>query len=241
MKKNGSSLKSLKARIRVLLWPVVVCAVLFAVYEAVTWPDVMSLKKQNPKTTAFIELYKKRQIRKGKKPVVYWQWAPLSQMSPNLRRAVLVSEDLNFYNHHGFDFRELYYALQEAWEEGELTRGASTITQQTAKNLWLSPSRNPFRKIKEAILTIQLEIDLPKPRILEIYLNVAEFGPGVYGAKAASQYYFKKSPAELTENQAAQLAASLPKPRLWHPGSESKTYARRVGIIEARMQKHSYL
>jgi len=201
----------------------------------------MSLKKQNPKTTAFIELYKKRQIKKGKKPFVYWQWTPLSQISPNLRRAVLVSEDLNFYNHHGFDFRELYYALQEAWEEGELTRGASTITQQAAKNLWLSPSRNPFRKIKEAILTIQLEIDLPKSRILEIYLNVAEFGPGVYGAKAASQYYFGKSPADLTENQAAQLAASLPKPKLWHPGSESKAYARRVGIIEARMQKHSYL
>jgi monofunctional glycosyltransferase len=224
-----------------LAWLALACLALLSVYEALTWPDVSALKKQNPKTTAFIERYKKLQVKKGKKPFVYWQWAPLSQISPNMKRAVLVSEDLNFYNHHGFDFRELYYAIQESWEEGEITRGASTITQQTAKNLWLSPSRNPFRKIKEAVLTLQLEYNLSKYRILEIYLNVAEFGPGVYGVKAASQYYFGKSPAELTENQAAQLAASLPKPRLWHPGSESKAYARRVGIIEARMQKHSYL
>jgi monofunctional glycosyltransferase len=239
--KISASLKSLRIKLRRLFWPALVLLVLFAVYEAVTWPDVGALEKQNPKTTAFIERYKKLMIKKGKKPAVYWQWTPLSSISPNLRRAVLVSEDLNFYNHHGFDFRELYYALQEAWEEGELTRGASTITQQTAKNLWLSPSRNPFRKFKEAVLTLQLEYHLRKYRILEIYLNVAEFGPGVYGARAASQYYFKVAPAQLTEEQAAMLAASLPKPKLWHPGSESKAYARRVGIIQSRMQKHSYL
>jgi monofunctional biosynthetic peptidoglycan transglycosylase len=120
-------------------------------------------------------------------------------------------------------------------------RGASTLTQQLAKNLWLSPSRNPWRKAKEALLTWQLERRLAKRRILELYLNVVEFGPGVYGAEAAARHYFDKSAAELSEVEAAQLAAALPRPRAWRPGSDSAVYRRRVASVERRMVKAVWL
>jgi monofunctional biosynthetic peptidoglycan transglycosylase len=154
---------------------------------------------------------------------------------------VIVAEDARFFSHDGFDNRELKLAMAEAWEDKEMPRGASTITQQTAKNLWLSPSRNPLRKIKEAILTWELERHLKKRRILEIYLNVAEFGPGIYGAEAAARRYFKKSASELTDFEAAQLAASLPRPSSWRPGVKSRAYSRRVNMIARRASKAGYL
>lgn len=163
------------------------------------------------------------------------------RLSPNLKRAVLVGEDINFFHHDGFDRAEIRRALEEAWEEKEIPRGASTITQQLARNLWLSPDRNPVRKLKEALLTRQLERTLGKRRILEIYLNVAEFGPGVFGAEAASQLYFGKSAADLDEREAARLAAGLPRPSSWHPGVTSRAYQRRVERLLRRMEKAGYL
>jgi monofunctional glycosyltransferase len=127
--------------------------------------------------------------------------------------------------------------VERAIEGHEMPRGASTISQQLAKNLWLSPSRNPVRKVKEAILTWQLEQRLAKRRILELYLNVAEFGSGVYGAEAASRRYFGKSAADLSEDEAAQLAASLPSPRAWHPGVSSPAYRRYVDTVKRRMAR----
>jgi monofunctional biosynthetic peptidoglycan transglycosylase len=131
--------------------------------------------------------------------------------------------------------------MEEALREGGMPRGASTITQQLAKNLWLSSSRSPLRKIREAVLTRQLERALPKRRILELYLNVAEFGPGIYGAGAASQRYFGKAAADLEPREAAALAAGLPKPRSWHPGATSPAYQRRVVSILNRMDKAAFL
>ena len=128
-----------------------------------------------------------------------------------------MAEDINFFTHHGFDLGEIGKVVDAAMADGELQRGASTLTQQLAKNLWLSPSRNPLRKVKEAILTWQLERTLPKRRILELYLNVAEFGPGIFGAEAAARRYFGKPAAALDAAESAQLAASLPNPRRWHP------------------------
>jgi monofunctional biosynthetic peptidoglycan transglycosylase len=122
-----------------------------------------------------------------------------------------------------------------------MPRGASTITQQLAKNLWLSRSRNPLRKAKEAVLTWQLEHRLPKRRILDLYLNVAEFGPGIYGVGAASQHYFGKAPADLDESEASQLAAVLPSPATWRPGATSPAYRRRVAAIERRMERAGFL
>jgi len=226
---------------KILAWALLLGLGAIIVHEALAWPKVAALAKQNPRTTAFIERYQERERRAGRRPAVSWQWVPYARVSASLKRAALVSEDIDFFSHHGFELPEIRSAIQEAVEEGEMPRGASTITQQVAKNLWLSPSRNPLRKLKEAILTLELEHYLTKKRILEIYLNVAEFGPGVYGAEAAARHYFNKAADQLSETEAAGLAAGLPKPGSWHPGSKSRAYAKRVTIILERMNKSDFL
>lgn len=210
-------------------------------YEALSWPDVGKLARSNPKTTRYIELYKARQRRSGRPAAPAWIWVADRSISSDLKRAVLVGEDINFFSHHGFDVGEIRNAIDEAWDEKTLPRGASTITQQLARNLWLSPARDPIRKLKEALLTRQLERSLSKRRILEIYLNVAEFGPGVYGAEAASRRWFGKPASALSEREAAELAAGLPMPSRWHPGSTSRAYQRRVEKLLRRMEKASFL
>lgn len=204
-------------------------------YEAWTWPDVGALARKNPKTTAFIERWREGRRAAGQDATVRLSWTRWEALSPHLVRAVVVAEDARFYSHHGFDTEEIGNAIQSAIDDKEMPRGASTITQQLAKNLWLSPSRNPMRKVREAFLTRQLEQRLSKRRILEIYLNVVELGPGIYGAEAASRRYFDKSARELTEDEAAQLAASLPNPKRWHPGCSSRSYARHVARVRTRM------
>jgi len=210
-------------------------------YLTWTWPDAAALRHRPPATTAFIERYRAQQRVGGRPDRVAWIWVEYDRISPHLKRAVLVGEDINFFSHRGFDAGEVREAVREALEEGELPRGASTISQQLAKNLWLSPSRNPLRKTKEAVLTWQLERALPKRRLLELYLNVAEFGPGIYGAEAASRHYFSKPAAELSEDEAAELAASLPKPSTWRPGAASRAYRRYVGSIKRRLAKADFL
>ena len=219
----------------------VVALALFTAWQALTWPDVAALVSANPRDTAFIEAYRSRQRAVGKPDGVAFRFVPYARIADDLKRAVLVGEDIGFFDHEGFEIAELKKALAEAREELELPRGASTITQQLAKNLWLSPSRNPWRKAKEAALTWQLERTLSKRRILELYLNVVEFGPGIYGAEAAAQRYFGKGAASLTAHEAAQLAAGLPRPSTWHPGSASRGYARRVAVIERRMEQARHL
>ena len=215
----------------------------WALWEGLTWPDVGALAHRRPVTTAFIEHYRSggwfhwfRQPRP-----IEWQWVPYSQISPNLKRAVICAEDMGFFSHHGFERGEMKAALHDAWEEKRLPRGASTITQQLAKNLWLSSSRNPLRKLKEAALTRQLEARLGKRRILELYLNVVELGPGIYGAEAAARHYFGKSARSLSEHEAAQLAASLPLPVEWHPGADNRAYRRHVQTVLHRMSKAGWL
>ncbi len=203
-------------------------------YLAITWPDVAALARRNPADTAFIAAARERGV------VVRWTWVGYDGISDDLKRAVLVAEDINFFSHHGFDTGELTNAVREALE-GDRLRGASTLTQQLAKNLWLSPSRSPLRKLKEAILTWQLERHLSKRRILELYLNVAQFGPRIFGAEAAARSYFGERAAELDQEQAAELAASLPRPRTWHPGVESRGYRRYVARIMRRMERAQWL
>jgi monofunctional biosynthetic peptidoglycan transglycosylase len=186
-----------------------------------------------------MERYRAQQRALGRSDGVQWRWIPYDAMAPALKRAVLVAEDATFFSHRGFDFAEIENAVREALEEGEAPRGASTISQQLAKNLWLSPSRNPYRKLKEAALTWQLERRLAKRRILELYLNTAEFGPGVFGAEAASRRYFGKAAGNLRDVEAAQLAAGLPNPVAWHPGARSRAYQRRVATILRRMDRAS--
>lgn len=209
--------------------------------EALAWPDVAALRRENPATTAFIERWKQERRSSGRRDVVDRRFVPYARISPHLKRAVLVGEDVNFFSHHGFELAEMKKAIQEAWDDRELPRGASTITQQLAKNLWLSPSRDPFRKVKEAILTRQIEGALPKRRILELYLNVAEFGPGIYGAEAAARRYFDKSAADLGEAEAAALAAALPNPDGWNPAAGSRTAATRRDKLLRRMARAEFL
>jgi monofunctional biosynthetic peptidoglycan transglycosylase len=210
-------------------------------YEAWTWPRVAALATRPPRTTAFIERYRAEQRAAGRDDRVAWTWVPYAAISSDLKRAVLVAEDITFFQHHGFELGEVEDALGRAMERRTLPRGASTITQQLAKNLWLSPSRSPLRKAREAILTWQLERTLGKRRILELYLNVVEFGPGVYGVEAAARRYFGGPAAGLGPVEAAQLAAGLPYPRLWHPGSSSRAYQAHVARILLRMERATWL
>lgn len=206
-------------------------------YQVATWPDVAALARRNPDTTAFLE----RARRERGPHAVRWTWVPWSRISTHAKRAVLVAEDINFFSHSGFDLHEVQQALGDAWRERRAPRGASTLTQQLAKNLYLSPAYDPVRKLREAVLTVQMERHLSKRRILEMYLNVAEFGPGIYGIEAAARHYFGKSAAELEPREAAALAAGLSRPSRWHPGARSPSYERRIQSLLHRMQKARFL
>jgi monofunctional glycosyltransferase len=205
------------------------------VYSYLTLPDVRPLATTNPSTTAFIELRADEAREKGLKPRRVQRWVGYSHVSSDLKRAVLVAEDDAFFQHEGVDLAQLQESLEIDWAKGKLTRGASTITQQLAKNLYLSPSKNPLRKIKELIIARRLEAELKKARILEIYLNVIEWGDGIYGAEAASQTYFRSPAADLDPNEAALLAAAIINPRLLNPGRPSRRLLRRQQLILRRM------
>jgi monofunctional biosynthetic peptidoglycan transglycosylase len=214
-----------------------ILGVIWLAFEAATWPNVRALAKRPPATTAFIERYKARERDAGRTPRVDWRWVSSSAISIHLKRAVVVAEDTDFFYHNGFAPKAMREAVTQALEERRAPRGASTITQQLAKNLWLSPERTLLRKARESVLTWQLEKTLSKRRILECYVNVVEFGPGVYGAEAASRRYFGKPAAELGADEAAQLAAGLPRPREWHPGVTTTAYRRYVDNIRRRMER----
>lgn len=182
---------------------------------------VVVLRWIDPFSSAFIARDRYIAWRDGDKSYVYRRhWADLARISPSLRIAVVASEDQKFPLHHGFDVASIDSALEER-ERGRRTRGASTITQQVAKNLFLWPGQSWLRKGIEAYLTVLIEALWPKHRILEIYLNIAEFGRGVYGAEAASRLYFQKPASQLTNAEAALLAATLPSPRKFKPTAPS--------------------
>ncbi len=224
-----------------LIGLVLLAAGLVVVWKAATWPEVAALASLRPETTAFIERFKEQRRAAAASDAVNWRWLPYERISPHLKRAVLVAEDIGFFDHDGFAIEEIEIAIRDAVAKGKAPRGASTITQQLAKNLWLSPSRNPLRKIEEAILTWQLERHLDKGRILELYLNVVELGPGIYGVESGARHYFGESAATIGERQAAELAASLPRPSSWHSGSKSRGYRNRVDLILRRMAKARFL
>ncbi len=207
--------------------------------EWLRWPSVAALQNATPETTAFLERYRARRDQEPDLPPLRWEWT--DAVSPFLARAAVAAEDLEFFSHAGFSTHEIRAALREAIAEGEVPRGASTITQQLAKNLWLSPSRNPSRKLKEALLTVQLERHLTKDRILHLYMNVVEFGTGIYGAEAAARYYFGRRAADLNPLEASQLAASLPRPSSWNPNSTSGAYWAHVDRVWDRMRKAEFL
>ncbi len=204
-------------------------------YIYLTLPDVRVLATSNPSTTAFIELRKREAGEAGHKLTIRQRWVPYTQISSNLRRAVVVTEDSAFFDHDGIDVKELRASLEANWEEGRFRRGGSTITQQLAKNLYLSPSRNPIRKLKELLITRRLEAALTKRRILEIYLNVIEWGDGIFGAEAAARAYFGKPASALAPDEAALLAGAIINPREHSPARPTRRLLRRQQIIVRRM------
>jgi monofunctional biosynthetic peptidoglycan transglycosylase len=206
-------------------------------YWFVTLPDVSSLAKADPPTTTFIEARKAEVVGKGRSFELRWIWMPLARISPHLKRAVIVAEDATFYRHEGFDWEGLKEAVTRNWKKGTLHRGGSTITQQLAKNLYLSADKSLFRKVHEALITWKLERSLTKKRILELYLNVAEWGRGVYGAEAAARHYFHKAAEDLSPDEAALLAAMLPAPRQYDPLQITPYLAKRQKEILKKMKK----
>src|SRR4051794_23136249 len=203
-------------------------------YAYLTLPDVRALRTTDPETSAFIELRTREAAARGKPQLPAQRWMHYSRISPNLTRAVLVAEDAAFWQHDGVDYDELQKSLEMDWARGQLLRGASTITQQLAKNLYLSPSRNPLRKFRELIIARRLEAELTKVRILELYLNVIEWGDGIYGADAASRAYFNTSASSLTEAQSALLAGAIINPRVLNPARPTARLLRRQQIILRR-------
>jgi monofunctional biosynthetic peptidoglycan transglycosylase len=220
------------------------------IYEAILFVRVFRLRSTNPSSTSLIDTRAQQAEAKGQQLRREQQWLPLDRISINLQRAVLAGEDTNFVYHHGFD----YQAIQKAWDQAqreaakeakkegedddwlpnfpEFKRGASTISQQLAKNLYLSSERSFIRKGQEAIVTVMLERCLTKQRILEVYLNVIEWGDGIFGAEAAAEHYFNKSASALTPSEAAFLSAMIPNPRtVFNPQINPRRVARRQRII----------
>ena len=220
---------------------VIVAVVLLVGYEWITFPDVAALATNPPATTAFMEQRKAELRAAGKSDAIDYRWVPYARISPYLRRAVLVAEDDTFFEHGGVDVNALQEAIRKDWEHKKMTHGGSTITQQLAKNLYLSPSRNPLRKVKEYFIARSLENHLSKKRILELYLNVVEMGERVYGAEAASQAYFHTSASALSPSQAALLAGCLPNPRVMSPASPNKRLRFRQRMVLSRMKRWGYL
>lgn len=182
-----------------------------------TLPDVRVLRTSNPQTSAFMELRAREARARGEQPKRVQQWVPYARISPSLKRAVLVAEDSAFWTHDGLDYEQIKASMEVNLARREFVRGASTITQQLAKNLYLSPSKNPLRKLRELLIARRLEAELPKRRILEIYLNVIEWGDGIYGAEAAARTYFRMPASQLGPQESALLAAAVRNPRVLSP------------------------
>ena len=214
-----------------------VAALVFAyfAYIYLALPDVRPLARTNPSTTAFMQLRIEEARAAGRKFSVRQRWIPYGQISPNLRRAVIVTEDAAFFDHDGIDLNEIKASFEKNWEEGVLLRGGSTITQQLAKNLYLSPSRNPTRKLSELLIARRLEAAMGKRRIFELYLNLIEWGDGIFGCQVAAQTYFGKSCSDLTMEEAALLAGAIINPRELNPARPTKRLLRRQQIILRRV------
>jgi monofunctional biosynthetic peptidoglycan transglycosylase len=210
-------------------------------YQGYVVSRVFWYRSHNPDVTALMAQRMGEARAAGLEPKRAQTWVSYDRISPNLVRAVLAGEDSRFFDHAGFDWEEIRNALEKDWNEGKFSRGASTISQQLAKNLFLSTSKNPLRKLHEALITKEMEWLLGKRRILEIYLNVIEWGDGIYGAEAAARHYFNTSAANLGSDQAAFLSAIIPSPNgAFNPAKHRPRVERRRNLI-VRLMRHVVL
>jgi monofunctional biosynthetic peptidoglycan transglycosylase len=209
--------------------------ILLVLYQLWIFLHVWWWVDHNPDSSAFME--EQEQILQAKNPdaEIKHRWVPYNKISNNLKRAVIAAEDAKFVDHEGFDWDGIQKAYEKNLKKGKIVAGGSTISQQLAKNLFLSGRRTPWRKLEEAMITLMLEKLMSKRRILEIYLNSIEWGNGVFGAEAASRHYFHTSASGLSPAQAAKLAAMVPNPRYYDAHRNAVGLGRKTGIILARM------
>jgi monofunctional biosynthetic peptidoglycan transglycosylase len=227
LKIKGSKLK----KVLKISFIVVGIFLLVDIGRYVFYPDVNELKNTNPIPSSFMQYRMEQWKDEGLDKQITQKWVKLKQISPYVIKAVLISEDDKFWKHDGFDTQGLEDAFEKNLKDGKFSAGGSTISQQLSKNLYLNPSKNPIRKIKEAILTYRIENTLSKKRIIEIYLNVAEWGDGIFGIEAAARHYFNKSAKNLTAMEAAKLASVLPNPIIYNPIGNQKTVLKKANRL----------
>ena len=229
MRRVGQAVRMLLALLATLL-------ALLLIYECWIFGHIVWWRSHNPETTAFMQARVDEMREKDPKAGLTQRWVPYDKISMNLKRALIVSEDDTFIDHEGFNWEAIEKALEKNQKKGKVVAGGSTISQQLAKNLFLSGSRSWLRKGEEAVITLMLESVLDKERIFEIYLNVIEWGEGVFGAEAAAQHYFGVSAARLSPEQAAKLAAMVPRPRFYDRNRNAPWLLKKTAIILARMR-----
>jgi monofunctional glycosyltransferase len=225
----------MKALRKLLLWMIIAPLAIVLAMQAYFFVQIWWWVNHNPESTSF--MHRQLAVLREKNPKVRLQqrWVPYSRISNNLKRAIIASEDANFSEHDGIDWEAMEKAYEKNAKKGKVVAGGSTITQQLAKNLFLSGARSYIRKAQEVVITYMLEFLMDKERIFEIYLNVVEWGNGIFGAEAAAQHYYGVSAANLSPAQAARLAVMLPKPRFYDRNRGSSYLARRTDLILRRM------
>jgi monofunctional glycosyltransferase len=222
---------------RAFCYTVGVAVIALATYEFWFFAQILYWVDNNPRTTRFMEARLEVLHKKNPKAQLRLQWARYGSISTDLKRAIIVAEDAKFVEHDGFDWEGIQRAMDKNQRRGKIVAGGSTITQQLAKNLFLSGERSAWRKAQEAAITAMLEAVMDKRRIFEIYLNVAEWGENVFGAEAAAQHYFGVNAADLNTEQAARLAAMLPRPRYYDRNRDSAYLASYSASILERMSE----
>jgi monofunctional biosynthetic peptidoglycan transglycosylase len=225
----------MKRALRWLGWAAIAAAGAFLAIQLSYLARVWWWKDHNPKTTAFMEASLERLRAKKPEAKLRHAWVPYNRISAHLKRAIIAAEDARFTDHEGFDWEAIDKAIEKNRRKGKIVSGASTISQQLAKNLFLSPERTPWRKGQEAIITVMIENVLGKRRILELYLNVIEWGDGVFGAEAAARHYFGVSAAALSPEHAARLAAMVPNPRFYDRNRNTRWLMKKTELILERM------
>ncbi|HEX5709747.1 MAG TPA: monofunctional biosynthetic peptidoglycan transglycosylase [Sulfuricurvum sp.] len=225
------------------LWKITLALILLGALDIgryFVYPNISALKNDRPVPTAFMEYRESQWADENRDMHISQKWVSMNHISPNVIKAVLIGEDDGFWKHDGFDIKGMENAIERSIKKKTLA-GGSTISQQLSKNLYLSPSKNPVRKIKEAILTWRIEKTLSKRRILEIYLNVAEWGDGIFGIEAAARHYYHKSAKNLTAREASRLVAVLPNPIKYNPTGNQKYVKNRARIIYKTMKRRGVI
>ena len=216
-------------------WALLLLLGLILLYQLWIFLHIVWWKYFNPSNSAFMEHRLVKLQEKNPDAKLRHKWVPYDKISLNLKRALVAAEDANFMEHEGFDWDAIQKAYEKNIKKGKVVAGGSTISQQLAKNLFLSGRRSPWRKLEEAIITIMLETVLSKQRIFEIYLNIIEWGDGVFGAEAASRYYFNKSAGTLDAWEAARLASMVPNPRYYDRNRNTSFLDKKTNLILGRM------